>query len=435
MILSRRAITGLGLCTALLFVACSIDDDDDHATAESGNSNSNSNDKDDEFTVESVLLGDRPSSLVAQLPAGDLKTRLESCDVSAVRPQPFSIAHRGAPLAYPEHSVEGYTAAAVQGAGVIECDVTFTSDRALVCRHSQCDLHTTTDILATGLARKCTVPPDLSSDIPYLSVQCCTSDLTLAEFRTLRAKRDGSNATATTIDEYLAGTPGWTADEAADYGTLLTHAESIALFNGFGVSMTPELKEAAVAMPYQGDYTQADYAQQLIDEYKAAGISPDRVFAQSFNLVDILYWIAAEPQFGRQAVFLDGRYSEEGFDPADSSTFEPSMQDLVEQGVNYLAPPFPLLVTLDERQSITPSVYAREAVAVGLNLITWTLERSGSLQNGGGFYYSSVSPVIDDDGDTLQMLDVLARDVGVTGVFSDWPATTTFYAYCTELDG
>lgn len=28
--------------------------------------------------------------------------------------------------------------------GIIECDVSFTSDRELVCRHSNCDLHYTT---------------------------------------------------------------------------------------------------------------------------------------------------------------------------------------------------------------------------------------------------------------------------------------------------
>jgi glycerophosphoryl diester phosphodiesterase len=41
------------------------------------------------------------------------------------------------------------------GAGILECDVTFTKDKELVCRHSQCDLHTTTNILATPLAAKC----------------------------------------------------------------------------------------------------------------------------------------------------------------------------------------------------------------------------------------------------------------------------------------
>ena len=49
------------------------------------------------------------------------------------------------------------SAAARMGAGVIECDVTFTKDRQLVCRHSQCDLHTTTNILSLpALAAKCT---------------------------------------------------------------------------------------------------------------------------------------------------------------------------------------------------------------------------------------------------------------------------------------
>jgi glycerophosphoryl diester phosphodiesterase len=31
------------------------------------------------------------------------------------------------------------------------------------------------------------------------------------------------------------------------------------------------------------------------------------------------------------------------------------------------------------------------------------------------------------------VLDVLARDVGILGIFSDWPATTTFYANCMGL--
>jgi glycerophosphoryl diester phosphodiesterase len=34
----------------------------------------------------------------------------------------------------------------------------------------------------------------------------------------------------------------------------------------------------------------------------------------------------------------------------------------------------------------------------------------------------------------LKVLDVLARQVGVRAVFSDWPATSTFYANCMGLD-
>ena len=74
------------------------------------------------------------------------------------------------------------------GAGVIECDVTFTKDRQLVCRHSQCDLHTTTNILSVpALAAKCTQafsPADPATG-KKASAKCCTSDITLAEFRQL----------------------------------------------------------------------------------------------------------------------------------------------------------------------------------------------------------------------------------------------------------
>jgi glycerophosphoryl diester phosphodiesterase len=44
----------------------------------------------------------------------------------------FSIdGHRGAAMQFPEHTFESYMAAAIQGAGVIECDVTFTKDKQL----------------------------------------------------------------------------------------------------------------------------------------------------------------------------------------------------------------------------------------------------------------------------------------------------------------
>jgi glycerophosphoryl diester phosphodiesterase len=41
--------------------------------------------------------------------------------------------------------------------------------------------------------------------------------------------------------------------------------------------------------------------------------------------------------------------------------------------------------------------------------------------------------VINNDGDMMTVLDVLARQVGVLGAFSDWPATVTYYANCMGL--
>src|SRR5690348_1041287 len=107
---------------------------------------------------ESIQLGPRPFFLVNDMEAGALKSRLERCGNGPFHKSDFSIGHRGAGLQFPDHTRESYEAAARMGAGIVECDVTFTRDKELVCRHSQCDLHTTTNILETPLAAKCSKP-------------------------------------------------------------------------------------------------------------------------------------------------------------------------------------------------------------------------------------------------------------------------------------
>ncbi|NJM90949.1 MAG: glycerophosphodiester phosphodiesterase [Myxococcales bacterium] len=379
-----------------------------------------------------VQMGPRPYHLVADMDDSPLKRRLEQCSEGPFRKSEFSIGHRGAALQFPEHTRESYEAAARMGAGIVECDVTFTKDRQLVCRHSQCDLHTTTNILAIPeLAAKCTRPftPANPATGQLASAQCCTSDITLAEFKTLCGKMDASNPQAATVEQYLGGTPSFRTDLYSTCGTVMTHAESIRLLDQLGVKFTPELKAASVPMPYQGDYTQERYAQQMIDEYKAAGISANRVFPQSFNLADVLYWLAREPRFGRQAVYLDDRVDQPGGYEAAVS----SLPQLAAMGVKIVAPPMWALLSLDPAQRIAPSSYATAARGAGLDIITWTLERSGLLKNRGGYYYQSITSAIDNDGDMLEVLDVLARRVGIRGIFSDWPATVTYYANCMGL--
>ena len=386
---------------------------------------------------QSVQLGPRPYFLVEDMDESELKAELQQCSEGPFKRTDFSIGHRGAALQFPEHTQESYVAAARMGAGILECDVTFTKDRELVCRHSQCDLHTTTDIVAReDLREKCTIPPMVSDTGELLNaadIRCCTSDFTLEEFKSLCGKMDAANLNATTIEEYMDATASWRTDLYSTCGTVLSHAESIELFKDLGVKMTPELKAPSVDMPYEGDYTQEDYAQQMIDEYKAAHVKPKKVFAQSFNLDDVLYWINNEPRFGKQAVFLDGRYTVAGFDHTDPSTWSPTMEELISEGVNIIAPPMWMLIALNESNEIIPSIYAMQAKAAGLDIITWTLERSGLLVNGGGFYYQTVTDVINNDGDAYVALDVLAQDVGILGIFSDWPATVTYYANCKGL--
>ena len=269
-------------------------------------------------------------------------------------------------------------------------------------------MHTTTNILAIPeLAAKCTkpfTPAQFDKNgklIRKASAKCCTSDITLAEFRTLKGKMDACNSRATTVEEYMNATPGWRTDLYSTKGTLMTHAESIELFKKLGAKMTPELKSPSVKMPFGGDYTQEKYAQQMIDEYKKAGVDPKNVYAQSFNLNDVLYWIKADPAFGRQAVYLDDRDSDKSFDSDNPATWKPGMTELTAKGVKIIAPPMWMLVKA-KGGKVVPSAYAKEAKGAGLGIIAWTLERSGFLKNGGGWYYQTTKEITKRDGGHLQ---------------------------------
>ncbi len=331
-------------------------------------------------TPQAVQVGVRPYFLVDDMSEGELKTKLKSCADGPFKRTDFAIAHRGAPLQFPEHTKEGYLAAIRMGAGILECDVTFTKDKQLVCRHAQCDLNDTTNIQATALKGKCT------------GGRCCTSDITLAEFKTLRGMME-------------APTKDWRTDLYANRsGTLMSHAESIALFDAAGVKMTPELKNIDRSI---AGYSLDDYRQQVVDEYKAAKIDPSRVSIQSFNLPDILYWIKNEPEFGKGASYLIKFLP----DPT-------SLAGLYAQGVRTISSSVDGLAPLVGEKYV-PTAAALAAKKAGFELVGYTMERDGMPGNTGDMTYGR--------------MDVLAKDVGVKGVFSDWVGTTSYYASCMGL--
>lgn len=160
-----------------------------------------------------VQLGPRPFFLVDNMDPGPLKNKLASCSEGPFKTTDFSIGHRGAALQFPEHTAESYKAAAREGAGIIECDVTFTKDKKLVCRHSQCDLHTTTNVLLVpSLAAKCTQPFIPASPGVNATANCCTSDFTLKEFKSLCGRMDGTPNLAATTPETFLSTPNYRTD-------------------------------------------------------------------------------------------------------------------------------------------------------------------------------------------------------------------------------
>jgi glycerophosphoryl diester phosphodiesterase len=380
-----------------------------------------------------VQLGQRPFYLVGGMDDGRLKDRLMQCEKGPFYRTDFSIGHRGAALQFPEHTKESYEAAVRQGAGIVECDVTFTSDGELVCRHAECDLHTTTNILATPLADKCEVKWTGPNQNP--APKCCTSALTLQEFKSLTGKMDAANPSATTVQGYLGGTAPWRTDLYTGRGALMTLAESIALNEKHGVKHTPELKSGDPERIKKVFGSQANYAQKMIDEFKAARVDPKRVWAQSFNPDDVLYWIKSAPRFGRQAVYLDS-WDPTATPPTPRLTLD-QLKQLRSKGVQIFAPPMPALLAVDASNRIVPSEYARDIKRVGFDIITWTIERS-DVRNGGskaGFYYlfDAQGKAVKNDSDIYEVLDVLARRVGILGIFSDWPATVTYYANCMGL--
>jgi glycerophosphoryl diester phosphodiesterase len=381
-----------------------------------------------------IIIGDRPLQLVAAMNESALKQKLSQCDLTTIGTSALAIGHRGAPRQYPEHTREGYIAAANQGAGTVECDVTFTKDKELVCRHSQCDLHSTTNILLTPLAKKCSIPfqpATFANDgniTKPATAQCCTSDITLDEFFTLKGKKDAFNSAAVDADEY---------QQNSQFGALVSHRQSIELFTQLNVKMTPELKAAQVPLPYDG-MSRQQLAEQLIEEYRTANVDLADVYPQSFEWKDLSYWQEYAPKIAANIVALDGRYQSALFSHRSSITRLPTMQQIKQSGINIIAPPLWMLLEAEDN-AIVPSSYALAAKDAGLTMIAWTLERSPNLNTGGGWYYQTLNgdnpsnrytPIKLHDGKIMEVLDVLVNDIGVIGVFSDWPATVAFFDHC-----
>jgi glycerophosphoryl diester phosphodiesterase len=251
---------------------------------------------------------------------------------------------------------------------------------------------------------------------------------------------DGFNASAKNVKDFQNGTPKFRTDLYNTCGTVMTFESYIDLVDSLPGyrNFTPELKTPpkAVPMPFQGTYTQAQYARDFMNTLIKKGIAPERVWPQSFNPADIYLWLNEFPAYGAQAVYLD----EDGDTAANYTVAVNRLGALKKSGVNIIAPPYNYLLSIGgpNNDTIVPSLYATTAKEVGLDIISWSFERSGPLDNveaDGDYYWSSVAPIISYDGQAYEALDVLGREIGIVGMFSDWSPTVTYYANCMGLTG
>jgi glycerophosphoryl diester phosphodiesterase len=185
-------------------------------------------------------------------------------------------------------------------------------------------------------------------------------------------------------------------------------------------------------MPFKG-YTQQQYAQDMVDAFRNKSIDYSRIWPQSFTYDDIVFWLKYDHEFGKQAIYLV-----EYDTPEDIAAGIANLTVAKAAGVNIIGPSLPMLLDVGQNKTIVPSAYADAVKAAGLDIIAWTYERSGPLatvKSRGEYYFESIANVTYYDGQYYEVLDVLANQIGIKGLFSDWSATVTYFANCFGLKG
>ncbi len=339
---------------------------------------------------------------------GALAALLSGCASSdGLRPrantQPLIIAHRGASGERPEHTLAAYKLAIEQGADFIEPDLVLTRDGVLVARHEN-EISETTDVATHPefAARRRTKIVDGQSETGWF-----TEDFTLKELKTLRA-----------IERLPALRPANTAYNGQQ--AIPTFAEVLALVQASGVGVYPETKHpsyfASLGMNMQ---------KPLLAALAKAGMAhaKERVFIQSFEVgnlrrlakrtrLPLIQLIAADAgPFDEPKLTPEAMLSQEGLAAVAKYAAGIGVQKT-------------LIVPRDGAgASLAPSDLVARAHAIGLDVHAWTYRAENTflpleLRRG-----DSGASDFEAKSGALALEIRQALDLGVDGVFTDFPAT------------
>ncbi len=324
-------------------------------------------------------------------------------------------------MPYPPHTLTSYEAALRMGAGMIQCPVTFSKDRKLVCRKEQCDLHYTTDVLThpdQRLASKCSHPfiPSDGFNRPA-QVKCCTSDFTLEELQMLNCRCSGDvsarstdvNVWGMTVLDYLGTSPTCVAAK------IPSHEEYIKLVDSWGANFAPT-QVPFIDSEDVHDYTQEMLSRQIMSTYvEGFDIDPARIFPISQSVKDLVLWRKEFPLHSRNSIALD-LINE---DVTDMDSLKEHFSSFLKSGVfNVIAHNVGMILKQsegsDSSHSFQSTAYSRVAAEMGLSIFAmWT------------------GPITQDF-NALHILHHLKAQGGVQGIFADvsFVPITTFYDNC-----
>ncbi|GGA58510.1 glycerophosphodiester phosphodiesterase family protein [Okeania sp. KiyG1] len=225
--------------------------------------------------------------------------RFNTLDGSA----PIVIGHRGASGDFPEHTLEAYRLAIVQGADFVEPDLVTTFDGVLIARHEPMLDDTTNVAEVFGPERQSTKLLDGVETTAYFA-----EDFTLEEIKQLRAVQPRDFRDQSFNGEF----------EIPTFEEVIELVQEMEGF-GFEVGIYPETKH-----PTFFDEQDLSLEEALIETLQDTGFTdPDRIFIQSFefaNLIDLQEQLDNAELGDIPLVQLYGDTTDEA-DPTDTFSF------------------------------------------------------------------------------------------------------------------
>lgn len=183
--------------------------------------------------------------------------------------EPLIIAHRGASGALPEHTLEAYELAILQGADFVEPDLVITKDGVLIARHEPYLDDTTNVAEVFGEERKATKIVDGREVTGYFA-----EDFTLEEIKQLRARQAFDIRSQDFNDIY----------EIPTFAEIIDLVQQLEAETGRKVGIYPETKH-----PTFFDEQGLSLEEPLVATLLEKGFTdPERIFIQSFEVANLL---------------------------------------------------------------------------------------------------------------------------------------------------